>query len=149
MTGVSNTSYHSQASILTLPKGKIGKDSAAAKYAAATPSDSFSIQDDKPYAEVGHMDAPGTASHPDSILALVMDGHTSFSTIQGSYHRSFSARLGRRQSGPDGNRHYGEIQQEATLSIQSPLHQQGPLNPGSSQQEAGRTTSRQRSQELP
>jgi mannose-6-phosphate isomerase len=32
--------------------GKVGKDSAAAKYAAATPSDEFSIAEDKPYAEV-------------------------------------------------------------------------------------------------
>lgn len=32
--------------------GKVGKDSAAAKFAAATPADGFSIQDDKPYAEV-------------------------------------------------------------------------------------------------
>ena len=32
--------------------GKIGSDSAAAKFAAATPSDTFSIQSDKPYAEV-------------------------------------------------------------------------------------------------
>jgi hypothetical protein len=32
--------------------GKKGNDSAAAKYAAATPSDGFSIQEDKPYAEV-------------------------------------------------------------------------------------------------
>ncbi|KAH6656102.1 mannose-6-phosphate isomerase [Truncatella angustata] len=32
--------------------GKIGSDSAAAKYAAATPSDGFSIQSDKPYAEL-------------------------------------------------------------------------------------------------
>jgi mannose-6-phosphate isomerase len=31
--------------------GKIGKESAAAKFGAATPSD-FSIQDEKPYAEV-------------------------------------------------------------------------------------------------
>ena len=31
--------------------GKIGKDSAAAKFGAATPSD-FSIEEDKPYAEV-------------------------------------------------------------------------------------------------
>ena len=33
--------------------GKKGKDSAAAKYAAATPPDGFSIEQDKPYAEVG------------------------------------------------------------------------------------------------
>lgn len=32
--------------------GKIGSESAAAKFAAATPSDTFSIQSDKPYAEV-------------------------------------------------------------------------------------------------
>jgi hypothetical protein len=32
--------------------GKVGKDSAAAKFHAATASDDFSIQEDKPYAEV-------------------------------------------------------------------------------------------------
>lgn len=32
--------------------GKKGNTSAAAKYAAATPRDDFSIQEDKPYAEV-------------------------------------------------------------------------------------------------
>lgn len=32
--------------------GKVGKDSAAAKFAAATPADDFSIQEEKPYAEV-------------------------------------------------------------------------------------------------
>ncbi|KAF2425222.1 mannose-6-phosphate isomerase [Tothia fuscella] len=32
--------------------GKVGKDSAAAKFAAATPSDEFSIAQDKPYAEL-------------------------------------------------------------------------------------------------
>lgn len=32
--------------------GKIGKDSAAAIFAAATPSENFSIQADRPYAEV-------------------------------------------------------------------------------------------------
>lgn len=32
--------------------GKKGSDSAAARFAAATPSDGFTIQDDKPYAEV-------------------------------------------------------------------------------------------------
>jgi len=32
--------------------GKVGKDSAAAKFAAATPADGFSIKEDKPYAEV-------------------------------------------------------------------------------------------------
>ncbi|KAF2748585.1 mannose-6-phosphate isomerase [Sporormia fimetaria CBS 119925] len=32
--------------------GKVGKDSAAARFAAATPSDDFSIQEEKPYAEL-------------------------------------------------------------------------------------------------
>jgi mannose-6-phosphate isomerase len=32
--------------------GKVGKDSAAAKFAAATPVNDFSIQENKPYAEV-------------------------------------------------------------------------------------------------
>lgn len=37
---------------LTSPSGKVGSASAAAKFAAATPSNEFSIQDDKPYAEL-------------------------------------------------------------------------------------------------
>lgn len=32
--------------------GKVGKESAAARYGSATPTDNFSIQEDKPYAEV-------------------------------------------------------------------------------------------------
>lgn len=32
--------------------GRVGNDSSAAKFAAATPADGFSIQEDKPYAEV-------------------------------------------------------------------------------------------------
>ncbi|KAI9776325.1 MAG: Mannose-6-phosphate isomerase [Candelina submexicana] len=32
--------------------GKVGKESAAAKFASATPSDDFTIQDEKPYAEL-------------------------------------------------------------------------------------------------
>lgn len=65
-------------------KGKIGKDSAAAKYAAATPSDTFSIQEDKPYAEVGH-----SRFHLHGFFCcqqfsfLAMDGHPSFATFQG------------------------------------------------------------------
>jgi len=34
------------------PKGKVGSASAAAKYAAATPAEGFSISEAKPYAEV-------------------------------------------------------------------------------------------------
>lgn len=36
--------------------GKIGTDSAAAVFAAATPAEDFSIQEDKPYAEVKLLD---------------------------------------------------------------------------------------------
>lgn len=36
--------------------GKIGSESAAAKFAAATPSDTLNIQSDKPYAEVRSVD---------------------------------------------------------------------------------------------
>jgi hypothetical protein len=32
--------------------GKVGEESAAARFAAATPSTDFSIQNDRPYAEV-------------------------------------------------------------------------------------------------
>lgn len=35
--------------------GKIGKDSAAAKFAAATPADDFAILEDKPYAEASFL----------------------------------------------------------------------------------------------
>lgn len=38
---------------LILCVGKVGKDSAAAKYAAATETNQFSIENEKPYAEVG------------------------------------------------------------------------------------------------
>jgi hypothetical protein len=41
--------------------GKIGSESAAAKFAAATPSDQFSIQQDKPYAEVRFSSSWGDA----------------------------------------------------------------------------------------
>ncbi len=37
---------------LSFDAGKVGKESAAAKFASATPSKDFSIQDEKPYAEV-------------------------------------------------------------------------------------------------
>jgi hypothetical protein len=54
--------------------GKVGKDSAAAKFAAATPTDDFSIQEDKPYAEV---DAQPSIIMAHTKLFPAMDGHTS------------------------------------------------------------------------
>ncbi|KIW63321.1 mannose-6-phosphate isomerase, class I [Phialophora macrospora] len=57
--------------------GKKGKDSAAARYAAATPSDSFSVQDDKPYAELWMGTHPSLPSKDlytgRSLLDLVSD----------------------------------------------------------------------------
>lgn len=35
--------------------GKVGTESAAARFAAATPAGDFTVQDDKPYAEVGDL----------------------------------------------------------------------------------------------
>jgi len=58
--------------------GKKGKDSAAAKYASATPSDGFSIQEEKPYAEVS---VELTCSPPILTLSSAMDGDTSFVAI--------------------------------------------------------------------
>ncbi|MCJ1483794.1 Mannose-6-phosphate isomerase [Schaereria dolodes] len=57
--------------------GKVGKESAAAKYASATPSDDFSIQDEKPYAELWMGTHPSLPSKDletkRSLLDLVQD----------------------------------------------------------------------------
>ncbi|KAH8687982.1 mannose-6-phosphate isomerase [Tricladium varicosporioides] len=57
--------------------GKVGKDSAAAKFAAATPADDFSIQDDKPYAELWMGTHPSNPSKDlttkRTLLDLVQD----------------------------------------------------------------------------
>ncbi|KAJ4305648.1 Mannose-6-phosphate isomerase [Kalmusia sp. IMI 367209] len=57
--------------------GKIGKTSAAAKFAAATPSDGFSIQEEKPYAELWMGTHPSLPSKDletqRSLLELVQD----------------------------------------------------------------------------
>lgn len=60
--------------------GKIGKDSAAAKFGAATPSD-FSIQEDKPYAEVCST-LFLLAKRYSLTLKSALDGHSSFKSIQ-------------------------------------------------------------------
>jgi mannose-6-phosphate isomerase len=56
--------------------GKIGQSSAAAKYAAATPSDGFSIQEEKPYAEVCGSSNLGTVTAKD-FFQLWMGTHPS------------------------------------------------------------------------
>ncbi len=55
--------------------GKVGKESAAAKFAAAT-ADDFSIQEDKPYAEVC-VSSPLTPNYTDNWLQLWMGTHPS------------------------------------------------------------------------
>lgn len=49
--------------------GKIGSDSAAAKFAAATPADGFSVQSDKPYAEVALHETPNHSLYKLLVLA--------------------------------------------------------------------------------
>ncbi|KAG0652969.1 Mannose-6-phosphate isomerase [Hyphodiscus hymeniophilus] len=57
--------------------GKFGKDSAAAKFAAATPTDDFQIQEDKPYAELWMGTHPANPSKDvftkRTLLDLVQD----------------------------------------------------------------------------
>ncbi|KIW26029.1 mannose-6-phosphate isomerase, class I [Cladophialophora immunda] len=64
--------------------GKKGKDSAAAKYAAATPSDNFTIQEDKPYAELWMGTHPSLPSKDlvtgRSLLDLVADNQALMGT---------------------------------------------------------------------
>ncbi|KPI34730.1 Mannose-6-phosphate isomerase [Cyphellophora attinorum] len=60
--------------------GKVGEDSAAAKYASATPSEGFSIQEDKPYAELWMGTHPSLPSKDlttgRSLLDLVGDNQS-------------------------------------------------------------------------
>ncbi|EXJ54172.1 phosphomannose isomerase type I [Cladophialophora yegresii CBS 114405] len=72
--------------------GKNGQDSAAARYAAATPSDSFSVQDDKPYAELWMGTHPSLPSKDlntgRSLLDLVADNQALMgSDITGKYNK--------------------------------------------------------------
>ena len=52
MNGVCLLLSQSQEPVLNKIIGKVGKESAAAIFAAATPANDFSIQEEKPYAEV-------------------------------------------------------------------------------------------------
>ncbi|KAF2102674.1 mannose-6-phosphate isomerase [Rhizodiscina lignyota] len=64
--------------------GKIGSNSAAAKFAAATPSDGFSIQSEKPYAELWMGTHPSNPSKDvqtkRSLLELIQDNKALMST---------------------------------------------------------------------
>nr|KAK5444902.1 Mannose-6-phosphate isomerase [Exophiala xenobiotica] len=71
--------------------GKKGKDSAAARYAAATPSDTFSVQEDKPYAELWMGTHPSLPSKDlttgRSLVDLVADNQALMgSDISSKYH---------------------------------------------------------------
>ena len=67
-----------QSRFLTSPcVGKVGKDSAAAKFASATPSDGFSIQAEKPYAEVRNYLSEHLLSQITLFLQLWMGTHPS------------------------------------------------------------------------
>ncbi|KAI0879924.1 mannose-6-phosphate isomerase [Annulohypoxylon maeteangense] len=56
--------------------GKIGSDSAAAKFAAATPSDTLSIQSDKPYAELW------MGTHPSNPSKDLQSGRTLLELVE-------------------------------------------------------------------
>ncbi|CAP60996.1 uncharacterized protein PODANS_2_13950 [Podospora anserina S mat+] len=56
--------------------GKKGSDSAAARFAAATPSDGFTIQDDKPYAELW------MGTHPSNPSKDLTTGRTLLDLVQ-------------------------------------------------------------------
>ncbi|RFU33359.1 hypothetical protein B7463_g3013, partial [Scytalidium lignicola] len=53
--------------------GKVGSDSAAAKFAAATPADDFSIQTDKPYAELWMGTHPSNPSKDVATKRTLLD----------------------------------------------------------------------------
>ncbi|RAL61392.1 hypothetical protein DID88_009526 [Monilinia fructigena] len=65
--------------------GKAGSDSAAAKFAAATPADDFSIQEEKPYAELWMGTHPSNPSKDlttkRTLLDLVQDNQASYPKI--------------------------------------------------------------------
>ncbi|KAF2669967.1 mannose-6-phosphate isomerase [Microthyrium microscopicum] len=68
--------YRLQCGVNSYEWGKVGKDSAAAKYAQATPADGFSIAEDKPYAELW------MGTHPSNPSKDVETGRTLLDLIQ-------------------------------------------------------------------
>lgn len=65
--------------------GKIGNDSAAARFAAATPAEGLSIQSDQPYAEVRPLQLP--TPQLSMLTPPAMDGHPPQEPLQGPHHR--------------------------------------------------------------
>ncbi|TKX23686.1 mannose-6-phosphate isomerase-2 [Elsinoe australis] len=72
--------------------GKIGKDSAAARFASATPSDELTIQSDKPYAELWMGTHPSNPSKDyetkRTLLDLVQDNQALMSSDIASKYRN-------------------------------------------------------------
>ena len=86
--------------------GKIGQESAAARFAVATPSNDFSIQSEKPYAEVQYH----IIEHRSQLMCLAaMDGNTSIVTLQRLGDSKDPPRFGSRQPGPDVSRNHEEV----------------------------------------
>lgn len=119
-----------------LNKGKAGKESAAAKYAAATPSADFSIQEEKPYAEVRFVSSIISVT---LLSILAMDGYTSFTTVQGSRDPTDSTRSSKGQSSLDVTGNKPAIWGETSVSIQSLIHSKSVEYSGTPKQEARRT----------
>ena len=88
MTGVGQWSFISEF-WLKDRLGKVGKESAAAKYAAATESNQFSIENEKPYAEVSNL-IPKLFAQAGRLTIAVMDGHPSLFAFQGCRDSTFS-----------------------------------------------------------
>ena len=81
--------------MLTCCLGKLGSESAAAKCAAATQGDSnFSIDEEKPYAEVCSDNSSSIVLGANFLVA--MDGNPSFSSVQGPGDSKELARHGTR-----------------------------------------------------
>nr|POE67351.1 mannose-6-phosphate isomerase [Quercus suber] len=75
--------------------GKVGKDSAAARFASAT---SFTIQEDKPYAEVRPSASSSISRMRLYSPSLAMDGNPPLKPLQGPHHRPNPPRSCTRQS---------------------------------------------------
>ncbi|KAI1490230.1 mannose-6-phosphate isomerase [Biscogniauxia mediterranea] len=86
--------YRLQCGVNSYDWGKVGSESAAARFAAATPSDTLSIQSDKPYAELW------MGTHPSNPSKDLQSGQTLLDLVQSnqmllapSVHAKYGAKL--------------------------------------------------------
>ena len=69
--------------MLNIVIGKVGQQSAAARFAATTAAPDFSIESEKPYAEVGSfLFLACFMNDADIDIILAVDGHASFPSVQ-------------------------------------------------------------------